>query len=66
MNKKTRLSIARRLSDVLDTMTEQEVFLARNHEALGISPAEASKLVDQMSHNSSMLAEIRRDLVGVK
>lgn len=66
MNKTQRLSIAKRLNAVITTMTEQEVYLARNSRQLGISDVEANRLVEQMSHNSSMLAEIWRDLVGIK
>lgn len=66
MNKTQRLSIAKRLNAVITTMTEQEVYLARNSRQLGISDVEANRLIGQMSHNSSMLAEIWRDLVGIK
>lgn len=66
MNKTQRRSIAKRLNAVITTMTEQEVYLARNSRQLGISDVEANRLIGQMSHNSSMLAEIWRDLVGIK
>lgn len=66
MNKSKLKSISNRLNNVITKMTEQEVHLARNHQSLGISEVEAARLVEQMSHNSSMLADIWRDLAGVK
>ncbi len=66
MNKKTRLTVAKRLNEIIGTMTEQEVYVARNAHLLGLSPIQAARMVEQMSHNSSMLADIWRDLSGVK
>jgi len=66
MNKTKKAEVANRLNYVITQMTAQEVYLARNHQSLGISEVEAARLVEQMSHNSSMLADIWRDLVGVK
>ena len=66
MNKAQRIDLANRLNDIIGTMTEQEVYLARNANLLGLSPTYVARTVEQMSHNSSMLAEIYRELVGVK
>lgn len=66
MNKTQRTDLAARLNTIIGTMTTQEVYLARNSHLLGLSAAFTAKIVEQMSHNSSMLAEIYRELVGVK
>ena len=66
MDKTQKTKLAKRLNAIIGTMTEQEVYLARNSHTLGLSPIQSAKMVEQMSHNSSMLAEIYRELVGVK
>jgi AraC-like DNA-binding protein len=66
MNKTQKTEIAKRLNEIIGTMTEQEVYLARNANLLGLSPTYVARTVEQMSHNSSMLAEIYRELIGVK
>lgn len=62
MNKTKKREFAKKLNGVITDMTKTETDFARRATEMGIGISDAAKIVAQLSHNSSMLAELHREL----
>lgn len=66
MNKSNQREIADRLNVIIGDMTRIEVEMARTSHEHGVGISDIGPWINRMSHNSSMLAEIYRELAGIK
>lgn len=62
MNKTEKRTFAKKLNEVITDMTKFEVDFARRSHEVGIGISDAAKVVAQLSHSSSRLAELHREL----